>query len=87
MGDKRHSVAKITIFLIVASLLIGSGSALINITQILDGFNAIWSIVDNIAENFGSVLTLVIFGIVIAIVYIFKDFIRDMFKGITNNSK
>lgn len=87
MGDKRHSAVKVVIFLVVVSMLMSTGSALINTTQILDGFNAIWAMVDNIADNFGSILTLVIFGTVIAITYIFRDFIQDMFKGITKNTK
>lgn len=62
-------------------------SGVMCINQILDGFNAIWSIVDNIASNFGSILTLVVFGVVMAITYIFKDYIKEMLKGVTKNSK
>lgn len=70
--------------LIVASLMTGMASAGINITQITDALNVIWALVDNIGDNFDSILTLIMFGIVITLIYIFRDFLKGMFEGILN---
>lgn len=58
-------------------------AGLICLNQILDGFNAIWSIVDNIKDNFSSILVLIVFGVVVAINYIFRDYIKEVFKSIS----
>jgi len=57
--------------------------------EIIEAMNIIWSLVTNIGENIGSLLTLIMFGIVISLIYIFRDFISEMFKaiGFNNNKK
>jgi len=73
------------IFLVMLALsvfMVGTASAGINITQIIEALDVIWALVENIGDNFGSLITLIMFGVVISLIYIFRDFIMGMFGSI-----
>lgn len=82
MSFKKNVLSFSVLMFLMVAMFSGTAAAAINVTQITNALDVIWALVDNIGDNFDSILTLIMFGVVITLIYIFRDFLAGMFGSI-----
>lgn len=59
----------------------------IDTTNITDALNAIWTIIQNVVDHTGTIISLIIIGVIISILYIIVRFLKGVFNKAVKEEK